>query len=448
MHIPSLPVPARAGIGIALAILVVTAPPSGAPGPANLAEPMLWLLVGGIVSGFMAGLLGIGGALVTVPAFYMAFPGLGVPPDVLPQSVVASSLLSMLPTTLAGIRCHVRHDTLDRRLLRAMAPRMMVGASLGALLALMLRGPVLALTFAAQGLYYGSRLLCGGARGGPPGRLTRLAAALPPWLVVPSISGFCACVGMGGGSMVVPYLMAQGLSLHRALATASALNLCIALGGSIVFLAVVMLSPASGRFVCWPAALAVGVLAVVMVPWGVALARRLPTARLGVLVGLVNVAGALSLVVQVAGAPSSHATRGDVPDAAAEVEAQWQQRALNALLVPLLDDGSPVNWAVPLAVTPCPGSSRISVDGGPVPHGAPIGDGPIVLRWKLADCWPLGFSAWGLDGEIEMTVVVGTDRLLAEVRPLGLTARTLHARYPLTRPFRAVLWLQSPPRPP
>ena len=450
MNIPLLQVAARvtAGLGLAVVLLTGQQPLSEAAGSAPLGGPVLWLLAAGIGSGFLAGLLGIGGALVTVPAFYLALPALGVPFAFLPQAVVACSLLSMLPTTIAGIRCHVRNDSLDFAMVKVMAPRMAVGAVLGALVATTLRGPVLALTFAAQALYYGGRLLHGGARAGPASRVARVGLALPMWLTVPSISAFCACVGMGGGSMVVPYLMARGLSLHRAVATGSALNLCIALGGSAVFIALLALSPASLGAVCWPAGLAVGAVAVVAVPSGVALARRLATRRLGFLVGLINVAGALSLVAQVAAAPAWRSAPIEPPATASELETQWRQRALNALLVPLLDDSFPPHWAEPTIVTPCTNGSNVSLEGAPIPYRAPLGAGPLVIRWKLVDCWPLGFDAWGLDGGIEMTVVVGEERLLAQVRPRDLIAKTQAGRQHLSAPFQSELALGTPPSKP
>jgi hypothetical protein len=266
--------------------------------------------------------------------------------------------------------------------------------------------------------------------------------------------------------------MTRGLSLHHAVATASALNLFIAFGGSVVFAAVAIGAPAPGGPVCWPAALAVGVLAVVTVPWGVSLAQRLPSARLGFLVGMINIAGALSLVAQVAAGPATTparpgvkspspaaaqampaqaakttpAARASAARAGEAVETEWQRWALHALLVPLLDDDLPVNWAEPTTLTPCTEGSSVTVDGAQIRYGTPLAAGPFALRWKLVDCWPLGDDRWGLDGEVEMTIVVGADRILAQVRPQGLTARTRHGRQPLSLPFEARVWLQVPPR--
>ena len=371
----------RAAIGLGIAALMIIGPPTDAATPAA-AWPVLMLLAAGLLSGYLAGLLGIGGALVTVPVFYLALPHLGVAADALPQVVVASSLLAMVPTTIAAARAHARHGTLDAAWLRKMAPCMALGATIGALLALQLRGPVLALAFAGQALYYGGRLICGHARGGPPTRVARFSASLPTWLAGPPMAGFCACIGMGGGSMVMPFLMARGLPLHSAVATASALNLCIAFGGSFAFATVVVASPASASaaFDCWPVALAIGVLAVVAVPCGVASAQRLPASRLGFLVGVVNIVGAMSLIGHVIAAPAATPSRpaglsAPSPVAtdrrpathSAVVQADWQRLALHALLVPLLDDDEPMAWAVPNDMTPCHDRSNVTVNGLPTP---------------------------------------------------------------------------------
>jgi uncharacterized membrane protein YfcA len=254
------------------------------------------LVLGGLVSGFLAGLLGIGGALVTIPVLYLALPRLGVAAADVAHVAVSTSLIAMLPTTLAAGFWHYRAGALHGRWFARLAPGMVAGALCGAVLASQLRGAALALAFAMQSLYYGGRLLrASPASGAAPSRLSRIAQRLPAWLVGPVMAAFCACVGMGGGSMVNPYLHAQGLDLRSSVATSSALNLCIALGGSAVFCGGASFV-AAVRGPSWLAALLLGAAAFATVPIGVRLARRIESARFRVLVGAVNVAGGLSLV--------------------------------------------------------------------------------------------------------------------------------------------------------
>lgn len=270
------------------------ASPAGSLGASGAAA--LALTLGGLLSGFLAGLLGIGGALVTIPLLYAALPHLGIAAGELPAVVVGTALLAMVPTTLVAAHRQRRHGALDGGWLRRLAPAMLAGAVAGAMLAARCNGPVLAWMFAAQGLFYGCRLLHGrGARGHP--WVTRVTH-WPRWLVVPPMAGFCACVGMGGGSMVTPYLLHRGLGLREAVATASALNLCIAVAGGLALVAVGAAAPAGGASPCYLASAVLGLAAVLTAPHGVAVAHRLPLPLLRGLVGTINIVASLALVAQ------------------------------------------------------------------------------------------------------------------------------------------------------
>ncbi|MBC7939582.1 MAG: sulfite exporter TauE/SafE family protein, partial [Chitinophagaceae bacterium] len=176
---------------------------------------------------------------------------------------------------------------------------MAFGAACGALLAATLNGPVLGLLFALQSCWYGAWLLlsrCGtDARAEGRGAWQHYAQ-LPPWLAAPPMAAFCACVGMGGGSFVTPFLLRQRVPFRNAVATAGALNLCIALGGSAAF----ALSSAggSGAAACVPAALLLAGGAMASVTFGVSLAHRVPAVVLRRLIGVVNVVSATTLGFQ------------------------------------------------------------------------------------------------------------------------------------------------------
>jgi uncharacterized membrane protein YfcA len=263
---------------------------------------LLLLLAGGLLSGLLAGLLGIGGALITLPVMYVALPGLGVDPALVPATAVSTALIAMLPTTLLAARQQYLRGVIEPGWLRRLAGPMAVGAAGGACLTAVLNGPLLALLFAAQTCCYGWRLLrasagAGGAEGisARTGALSRRLARLPPWLAAPAMAGFCACVGMGGGSMVAPYLQRQGVAFRHSVATAGALNLCIALGGSMAFAG---LGVASHVAPCWRAASLLGAGAALAVPLGVAIAHRVATSTLQRLIGVVSLVSACSLLGQ------------------------------------------------------------------------------------------------------------------------------------------------------
>lgn len=105
--------------------------------------------ISGLMAGFLAGLLGIGGSLVVVPALYLLLPAFGVPAADVPHAAIATALAAMLPTALCGVWSKHRQGTLDHRSLMRLAPGTVLGAAAGALFALQLHGPILALAFVA-----------------------------------------------------------------------------------------------------------------------------------------------------------------------------------------------------------------------------------------------------------------------------------------------------------
>ncbi len=264
------------------------------------------LAIAGIVMGFLSGMLGIGGALISVPALSLLLPWLGIAPCATPKIAIVTALVAMLPTASMAAWNQYRAKRLDLPALRALAPSMVAGAVGGGTLALLLDGRLLGLLFATQSLVYGLRLVRRAA--GEGARLRRWCehvCALPAWTAGSLMSGISACAGMGAGTLVVPYLQMRGLTLARATATSNALNLAVAFGATLLF----AVSGASGASAAvggagvgpqWQAALALGGFAVLTVPAGVAFAPCVPAARFRRVLGVVTLLGAGVLLLRVA----------------------------------------------------------------------------------------------------------------------------------------------------
>lgn len=296
-------------LGLLMACLAV-AWPSVAPAlPALAWWPIVLCAATGLLTGFLSGLLGIGGALVVVPALYLLLPMLGVGEASVPQVAASTSLLAMIPTALAAALSHHRRGGLHGRWLQRMAPGMALGAIGGAVLIGLLRGPVLSMMFAAQALYYGWGLLRqppGACVAAPRHALVERCLRCPHWLAAPGVAAFCACVGMGGGSMCTPYLCHKGLPLLQASATSSALNVLIGGSASLTLLWLQAGATSLGPnalapiAVHWPVALLVSGTALLSVAHGVSMAHRLPTALFGRLIGAVNLFGGAVLTLRTA----------------------------------------------------------------------------------------------------------------------------------------------------
>lgn len=248
----------------------------------------------GLLSGVLAGLLGIGGGLVLVPALLFILPRDGVAAEVAPHVAIATSLATVIVTSLAAtwsqhLRGAVRWD-----LVRRMGAGLALGAFAGAFVADLLPGTVLRMGFGLFALW--------AAFGMIRGRLAQRRGALPGTPGFASvgllIGHISALVGIGGGTMTVPFLHWRGLPLQQAVATSSACGLAIALGGTLGY---ALQHHASGGlmlgYVHGPAALGIGLASLVAAPLGVRMAHRLSTRMLTRIFALLLALVAIRLLI-------------------------------------------------------------------------------------------------------------------------------------------------------
>jgi len=248
------------------------------------------LLATGLLAGTAAGLLGVGGGLVVVPALTFLFAAWGLEPGLAVHSAVGTSLATIVVTGAASVRAHHRHGAvLWPRVLR-LGPAVAVGAVAGALLAHRMPGAALRAAVGVFELVVAVRMAF--ADFTPPGGREREGGVL--WGL--PIGAVSALVGIGGGTLTVPYLAARGVPLHRAVGTGSALGVPIALAGgaALVFAGwgeAGLPAPRLG-YVYLPAFVAVAVASALSAPLGARLAHRLPADRLRrVFAVVVGVAG-------------------------------------------------------------------------------------------------------------------------------------------------------------
>lgn len=237
--------------------------------------PMVALLfvIGG-VAGVVAGLLGVGGGIVLVPAFFYAFTHLGYDGPQLMQICVATSLATIVVTSPRSVASHHKKGAVDWQMLRDWAPFIVVGALAGTLVAALVKSVVLQVVFGVlaglAGLYM--------AFGKPGWRLGTQLPGQPGRGIMASVLGFCsAMMGIGGGTFGVPLMSLYGVPIHRAVATAAGLGVLIAVPSVLGFLFVPIENapPYTVGAVNLPAFLVVIGSTMLTTPWGVKLAHAM-----------------------------------------------------------------------------------------------------------------------------------------------------------------------------
>ncbi|SEM10134.1 sulfite exporter TauE/SafE family protein [Halomonas caseinilytica] len=238
----------------------------------------LWLgyLALGGIAGTLAGLFGIGGGLIIVPALVFAFDLQGVVPEVSMHLAVGTSLATIVVTGASSAWGHYRRGSVHRTWFLALLPGLMLGAIAGVFVAGNLSGGRLGTLFGIFMLLVAARMLLGVRP--RPGRLTPGRGVMMLAGVV--IGAVSALFGIGGGTLSVPWLSRSGATMTQAVGTSSVCGLPIALFGAATFIIVGWqapgLPPGALGYVMWPAFLGIVLASVPCARLGVWLAHRLP----------------------------------------------------------------------------------------------------------------------------------------------------------------------------
>ena len=252
-------------------------------------DPTNWLLIlpillcVGAIAGTLAGLLGVGGGIVIVPVLFW-LTGIGlldVAPDVAVHFAVATSLLTIIPTSISSARAHHKKGSIDLDMFKSWAPFMMVGALIGGGLAANINSSALAAVFGVIALIVVINMLNPKPfvlAAAPPKSLAARAAIAGP------IGMFSAMMGIGGGTLSVPTMTLLSFPVHRAVGTAALFGLIIAIPGIIGYALagqdIPGLLPLSVGYINIPAAIIISCATFVFAPLGVKIAHRLNAQRL------------------------------------------------------------------------------------------------------------------------------------------------------------------------
>ncbi len=240
---------------------------------------LIYLALGG-VAGVLAGLLGVGGGLIIVPMLNFAFAFQDFSPNVIQHMALGTSLGTIIFTSISSFRAHHKHGAVNWGIVKAITPGILVGTFFGSWVAAQLSTRFLKGFFATFLLYVGTQMLLDIKPKG--GRTAPGAAGM--FGVGSGIGLVSALVGIGGGTMSVPFMVWCNLTMHNAVGTSSAIGLPIALAGALGY--VVQGWSVSGLpephlgFVYIPALVGIAAVSMFTAPFGARLAHKLPVPKL------------------------------------------------------------------------------------------------------------------------------------------------------------------------
>jgi uncharacterized membrane protein YfcA len=247
----------------------------------------LAMLATGCVAGVLAGLFGIGGGIVIVPVLEAVLGFLGVDPAIRMHIAVATSLATIIPTSISSARAHHRRGAVDIDVVKRWAVFILLGALAGTWIASQVHSRVLAAVFATLALLVALKMVFL-----PQSR--NLTEAVPRGIWVPviptAIGCFSSMMGIGGGTFSVMTLTLFNEPIHRAVGTAALFGLVISLPGTIGFILTGLddprLPPGSLGFVNYLGFAVIAPTTVLMAPVGARIAHAFSAKKLGILFGV------------------------------------------------------------------------------------------------------------------------------------------------------------------
>ncbi|HPL77573.1 MAG: sulfite exporter TauE/SafE family protein [Comamonadaceae bacterium] len=240
-------------------------------------EPLLILELAllGTCTGFLAGLLGIGGGMLMVPFMTFILSSKGFPADYTVKMAVATSLATICFTSLSSVRAHHQRGAVLWPVARLLAPGILVGSALGAQIAVALPGKVLGVLFALFVGFSATQMFLD--RKPKP---TRTLPAGPGMFAMGGLIGMLsALVGAGGAFISVPFMTWCNVKIHNAVGTSSALGFPIALAGTLGYvwagIGMPQMPAGSVGYIYLPALVIISIASMAMAPLGARTAHRM-----------------------------------------------------------------------------------------------------------------------------------------------------------------------------
>lgn len=234
----------------------------------------------GLIGGLLAGLLGVGGGLVIVPLLIFCFTKQSVQNEVIMHLALGTSLASIIFTSISSFIAHHKRGAVDWSIVKQITPGIIIGTFVGTIVAAMLSTEFLKFFFCVFLYSIATQMVAN--------RKPKASRELPSSTgvsAVGSVIGIASSlVGIGGGSLSVPFMLWCNVTAHKAIGTSAAIGFPIALTGTFGYIVnnldVAGLPPYSLGYVYLPALLFTVCFSVLTAPLGAKLAHTLPVEKL------------------------------------------------------------------------------------------------------------------------------------------------------------------------
>lgn len=251
------------------------------------ASLVIAMLLSGAAGGVLAGLLGVGGGIVIVPVLEIALGFVGVDPSVRMHIAVATSLATIVPTSVSSARAHYRRDSVDLTVIRYWSPWIVVGAIAGILIAANVGAEFLAAVFAVVAMSVAIKMAL-------PLDDKHLTSDIPRGIfgpVIPiTIGSVSTLMGIGGGTLSVMVMTLASKPIHLAVGTAALFGFVIAVPATIGYVVSgwgnELLPVASLGYVNLIGFIVIAPATVLFAPLGAKIAHALPRRKLSALFGV------------------------------------------------------------------------------------------------------------------------------------------------------------------
>jgi len=253
----------------------------------------------GACAGFLAGLFGVGGGLVLVPVLLILFDAQHFPSEHALHLALGTSMATIVFTSLASLRKHHQHGAVNWRVVRDITPGILFGTALGASLAAAIPARGLGIFFTLFVYFAAAQILLD--------KRPHATRQLPGYVGMTAVGTFTgwvsSLVSIGGGTVIVPFLIWCNVPLRHAIGTSAAIGFPVAIGGTLGYIATGMSLPALPApnlgYVYLPALLWVALASVATAPLGAMVAHRMQVGLLRKLFAVLLLVLATKLLLKV-----------------------------------------------------------------------------------------------------------------------------------------------------